>query len=57
MPHNTTAPAAAPHQDSDRVTVFLAEPITERLVTDPRDDDTPEEVAARQAFLDAIAGP
>ena len=38
------------------VTVFIAEPITRRLITNPRVDDTPEEVASRQEYLDLISG-
>jgi len=38
------------------VTVFIAEPITRRVITNPRLDDTPEEVASRQKYLDAISG-
>ena len=38
------------------VTVFIAEPITRRLITNPRADDTPEEVASRQEYLDVISG-
>ena len=36
------------------LTVFIAEPIAERLITNPRDDDTPDELAKRQAYLDLI---
>lgn len=38
------------------LTVFIAEPITERLITNPRDDDTPDEVVKRQEYLDLISG-
>ena len=32
------------------VTVFLAEPLTERLTTDPHEGDTPDDVARRQEY-------
>ena len=38
------------------VTVFLAEPLKSRLITDPRVGDTPEDVASRQEYLDVITG-
>ncbi|MBI5164366.1 MAG: hypothetical protein HY985_10745 [Magnetospirillum sp.] len=43
-------------RDDAPMTVFLAEPTTERLITDPRDGDTPEDVASRQEYLDIITG-
>lgn len=38
------------------LTVFIAEPIVERLITNPREGDTPADVAARQHYLDTITG-
>lgn len=38
------------------VTVFIAEPITKRLITNPRVDENPEELASRQKYLDLIFG-
>ena len=38
------------------LTVFIAEPIVERLITNPREGDTPAELAARQHYLDTITG-
>jgi len=37
------------------VTVFIADPITRRLITSSRINDTPEEVAGRQEYLDLIS--
>ena len=36
--------------------VFIAEPLKERMITAPRDGDTPEVVAERQEYLDIITG-
>ena len=38
------------------VTVFIAEPLKSRLITDPRAGDTPEDVASRQEYLDIVTG-
>lgn len=38
------------------LSVFLAEPIVERLITDPQEGDTPSDVVARQSYLDTITG-
>jgi len=40
----------------DRVTVFLAESVKERPVTDPREGDTAADVERRQEYLDIITG-
>jgi hypothetical protein len=42
--------------DDTPMTIFIAEPLGERLVTDIREDDQPEDVARRQEYLDRIAG-
>ena len=36
------------------VSVFIAEPITKRLITDARAGDSPADVEQRQSYLDAI---
>jgi hypothetical protein len=38
------------------LSVFVAEPLARRLTTDPRDGDTPEDVARRQEYSDIITG-
>lgn len=38
------------------LSVFIAEPLTNRMITAPRDGDTPEDVAQRQEYLDIITG-
>jgi len=38
------------------VTVFMASPLTERMIVDACDDDTPEELAQRQRNVDVITG-
>lgn len=38
------------------LTVFIAEPSTKRLITNPRADDTSDELTKRQAYLDLISG-
>lgn len=43
-------------KESNVISVFLAEPITERLITDHRDGDTQEDINSRQEFLDYITG-
>ena len=48
--------SAVDSREDARVAVFLAEPVTERLLTNLRDGDTPEETASRQEYLDTITG-
>lgn len=43
-------------KDAATLSVFIAEPLTERMITAPRDGDTPEDVAQRQEYLDIITG-
>jgi len=38
------------------LTVFIPEPVTKRMVTRQRDDDTLEDLAKRQTYLDLISG-
>ena len=38
------------------VKVFIAEPMTRRLITNPRANNTHEEVTSRQDYLDMISG-
>lgn len=38
------------------ISVFVAAPVTERVIVTPRDTDTPEIVEARQDILDIITG-
>jgi len=38
------------------LTVFIANPTTSRVITNPRFDDTHEELASRQEYIDAISG-
>ena len=38
------------------ITVFMAEPLTERMIIDADEDDTPEETAQRQSNIDILTG-
>ncbi|MEB0139068.1 MULTISPECIES: hypothetical protein [unclassified Undibacterium] len=38
------------------ITVFIAEPLTERMIIDADEDDTPEEIAQRQRNIDILTG-
>jgi hypothetical protein len=42
--------------DDIPVSVFIAESVPKRLITDPREGDTPEDVEQRQNYLDIITG-
>lgn len=44
------------HRDDAPLNVFIAEPITSRLITDAQEGDTPEDVARRQEYLDLVTG-
>lgn len=38
------------------LTVFMPNPRDQRLLTQPREDDSPQDQAKRQAYLDLISG-
>lgn len=38
------------------LSVFMAEPLNDRMITAPRDGDTQADVAERQEYLDIITG-
>jgi hypothetical protein len=42
--------------DDIPVSVFVAEAIPKRLITNPRNGDTPDNVEQRQSYLDIITG-
>lgn len=42
--------------DEDRITVFIAEPITKRPIAQALEGDTPEDIAERQEILDFFSG-
>lgn len=53
---NDAPEAAIDLRDEAPRSVFIAEPLTERLITDAREGDTQEEVFRRQEYLDLITG-
>lgn len=43
-------------RDDINLSVFIAEPLKDRMITVPRDSDSQDDVAKRQEYLDAITG-